>query len=133
MDYIFYITLLFEILITYTYFKASLTNATQSDVNKYFDLKTNELIEINPVRYTYCEYCKIKKFDRTSHCRTCNYCVLRRDHHCVWIGNCVGEKNNQYFFNFCVWVVVSFFFLIFKKLAWDLSIFLLFNFILLEI
>lgn len=109
-----YLTLFFLMMIMFCYFKASLTSPVQSDVDKYFNFslgdqsKGNSIINIDVTRYkSKCEFCNKYKFERTSHCRVCNTCVLRRDHHCVWIGNCVGLNNNQYFFNFCTWVVVS--------------------------
>ena len=39
------------------------------------------------------------KPDRTHHCRQCNHCVLRMDHHCPWVANCVGFYNHKYFIN----------------------------------
>ncbi|KAG8146700.1 hypothetical protein E2320_013822 [Naja naja] len=31
------------------------------------------------------------------HCFTCNVCVLRRDHHCLLLGQCLGYQNYRYF------------------------------------
>uniref|UniRef100_A0A671S999 Palmitoyltransferase n=1 Tax=Sinocyclocheilus anshuiensis TaxID=1608454 RepID=A0A671S999_9TELE len=34
---------------------------------------------------------------RARHCKTCEHCVRRFDHHCPWIDNCVGERNHKWF------------------------------------
>jgi palmitoyltransferase len=33
----------------------------------------------------FCRKCKASKPDRTHHCSSCNRCVLKMDHHCVYI------------------------------------------------
>lgn len=43
---------------------------------------------------------------RAHHCRICKRCVRRMDHHCPWINNCVGERNQKYFLQFLVYVGV---------------------------
>lgn len=48
----------------------------------------------------FCKVCQMWQPLRTKHCRECRRCVLTHDHHCPWIGTCVGEKNRQYFFLF---------------------------------
>ena len=48
----------------------------------------------------YCETCNIFRPLRTSHCHDCNNCVLGFDHHCVWLGTCIGKRNYTVFFHF---------------------------------
>jgi len=96
-------------MIMYCFFKASCTDSEQTKIDKHFYLSEEtpkDLVNINIKDYNKCEYCQTMKFLTASHCKHCNYCVLRRDHHCIWIGNCVGLQNNQYFVNFCFWVIV---------------------------
>ena len=45
-----------------------------------------------------CSRCAKLKPDRSHHCRLCDTCVLKMDHHCPWIANCVGYFNYKYFF-----------------------------------
>jgi len=45
-----------------------------------------------------CKWCNRYKPDRAHHCRVCRSCILRMDHHCPWIANCVGFRNHKYFY-----------------------------------
>jgi hypothetical protein len=55
----------------------------------------NERSDENSVRY--CLKCQKFKPDRAHHCKFCDVCVLKMDHHCPLLGNCIGHKNYKYF------------------------------------
>ncbi|MBA0701875.1 hypothetical protein Golax_013813 [Gossypium laxum] len=51
-------------------------------------------------RIRYCRKCNQLKPPRCHHCSVCGRCVLKMDHHCVWVVNCVGAQNYKYFLLF---------------------------------
>ncbi|XP_074477331.1 palmitoyltransferase ZDHHC23-B [Sebastes fasciatus] len=48
-------------------------------------------------RRNWCPVCRVVRPPRAGHCRICGVCVLRLDHHCVWINSCVGQANHRSF------------------------------------
>ncbi|KAL9245590.1 hypothetical protein vseg_019223 [Gypsophila vaccaria] len=41
-----------------------------------------------------CTSCNILQPPRAKHCHDCDKCVLQFDHHCVWLGTCIGQGNH---------------------------------------
>ncbi|KAH8363070.1 hypothetical protein KR084_005011 [Drosophila pseudotakahashii] len=47
--------------------------------------------------WRFCDTCKKLMPPRSWHCGLCNCCILRRDHHCIFMATCIGLNNQRYF------------------------------------
>ena len=57
-------------------------------------------------KLSYCDSCKILRPPRAFHCSDCDICVEVHDHHCPWVGTCIGRRNSKYFTLFLLWTSV---------------------------
>ena len=55
----------------------------------------------------FCPDCLVKTKFRSKHCLVCQQCVEEFDHHCFWVGNCIGKKNYTLFFIFLIYILLN--------------------------
>nr|XP_030142664.3 palmitoyltransferase ZDHHC12 [Taeniopygia guttata] len=85
------------------YFKVSLMDPgfvkPEEEVKEGEDKGQGVVIPLIPgdIKLRRCGYCLVKQPMRAKHCRLCQHCVRRYDHHCPWLENCVGERNHPLF------------------------------------
>lgn len=51
-------------------------------------------------KHDFCEQCNKYRPKYAWHCKNCNICILKRDHHCFILSRCIGLKNRRYFIMF---------------------------------
>jgi hypothetical protein len=74
------------------------------------DVEMKKIQDEYKIELTRCKQCYVLRVLRAHHCSKCkgyiNYikkhrCMMKMDHHCPWINNCIGQFNQKFFILFC--------------------------------
>ena len=94
------------ILFTITFFQLIYVSLSNSGYLVPFTTDISNDMRLNALLVTirnqdyflkYCITCHIVRDLRVFHCSKCNLCILRHDHHCPWLSNCIGYNNHKKF------------------------------------
>jgi len=55
----------------------------------------------------FCVACMVRMPLRSKHCKRCNRCVAKHDHHCPWVYNCVGVNNHRQFVSYLIFLEIG--------------------------
>lgn len=85
----------------------SITRANK--YNRKYNLKTNNSNkDNNNDNALQCEHCNIMQIYRIiTHCSICSKCIYMKDHHCMWLNQCIGQFNIKYYILFLFYLLVS--------------------------
>mmetsp|Transcript_102568 Transcript_102568/g.316519 ORF Transcript_102568/g.316519 Transcript_102568/m.316519 type:complete len:331 (-) Transcript_102568:90-1082(-) len=71
--------------------------APQDEADDALRIREQRLPDGRTWRQKWCKDCRLWRPHRCGHCSFCERCILRLDHHCGFMGNCVGERNFRFF------------------------------------
>ena len=83
----------------------SFSNPGKMVNNEYNDIL--DVVEKGQNIEEFCPMCLVKNQFRSKHCLICEKCVEEFDHHCFWVGNCIGKNNYTLFFIFLVFILLN--------------------------
>ena len=99
--------------ISYWIFMISFSHT--SFINQGFPKNSSSRRNGNPrEKYFYCNECQfyVERTLDCFHCDKCGICIEGQDHHCPWIGKCVGKNNAISFYIFTISAIFSMFYIL---------------------
>jgi hypothetical protein len=99
--------LLFNILFNYWSCVLTSPGAPASQLPPLEDLEAGTDFSDYGDGWRQCRKCKSGKPPRTHHCSVCRRCVMKMDHHCPWVNNCVGFYNYKFFCLFLLYTAAG--------------------------
>ena len=82
-------------------------NYVYSKKTEISDSNIEKLNNDYKVKFERCVRCFVVRVPNTHHCSKCQHCIMKMDHHCPWINNCVGLFNQKYFILFCYYCLLG--------------------------
>lgn len=70
----------------------------EKDEEKNFGKDEESQLENNNLDLDICDICKVEKTVFSYHCKECNTCIEKIDHHCIFFSKCIAEKNKMLFY-----------------------------------
>jgi hypothetical protein len=118
------ITALLWIILVYTCLKGGFTDPgiLERNINcetQPFKGKIRWVINGHLQIINFCTTCNLFRPPRCSHCAICDDCIKRFDHHCDWLGICIGQRNYKFFYILLSTLIISSFFQIKNEDAKD--------------
>lgn len=93
-----------SVIICYIFYATStflLTDVSFRDPGICLDKHIPETASGDEARqWRWCDFCNVFQPPDGAHCPDCNVCIAGYDHHCVWMGTCIGKKNYKQFLKF---------------------------------